>query len=276
MNRKGFTLTELLVVIAIIGVLSVIIIPSVVKINESINEREYEQRKAYIETAAETYASDKPDIFQGEDEAYVYVWQLVSEGYLNTDTEATDEVCRWVSNIADGSGLKEIKDNSSLSNTLLSSGCVSDPRYSTSLNSKSVRLIRKTVGVVAELVNDRETIGDDGSIDTLVRKVCKAISSGAVSGKSLNGESCACVYEGDDDKNDVVALTGDGISCIISSADDSGNVNNWLKYGSSTANWRVVGLYSIKKDTASGNPNCATDRANCEVVAKIITSGVVD
>ena len=38
MNKKGFTLTELLVVIAIIGVLSVIIIPSVVKINESINK----------------------------------------------------------------------------------------------------------------------------------------------------------------------------------------------------------------------------------------------
>ena len=276
MNRKGFTLTELLVVIAIIGVLSVIIIPSVVKINESINEREYEQRKAYIETAAETYASDKPDIFQGQDEAYVYVWQLVSEGYLNTDTEATDEVCRWVSNIADGSGLKEIKDNSSLANSLLSSGCVSDPRYSTSLNSKSVRLVRKTVGVVAELVNDRDAIGDDGSIDTLVRKVCKAISSGAVAGKSLNGESCACVYEGNDDKNDVVALTGDGVSCIISSTDESGNVDNWLKYGSSTANWRVVGLYSIKKDSAPGNPNCANNTTDCEVVAKIITSGVVD
>ena len=47
MNKKGFTLTELLVVIAIIGVLSVIIIPSVVKINENINLREYEQRKTY-------------------------------------------------------------------------------------------------------------------------------------------------------------------------------------------------------------------------------------
>ena len=271
MNRKGFTLTELLVVIAIIGVLSVIIIPSVVKINESINEREFEQRKSYIETAAESYASDKPDIFQGEDEAYVYVWQLVSEGYLNADLDSTDEACHYVSNL-DGSELTEILEGSDLAKTLLSAGCVSDPRNSTSLNSKQVKLTRKTVGIVAELVDNAGETPDDGSIDTLVKKVCKAIDDGRVTAKSLNGNACKCVTQ----SGDVVALTGDGVSCIISSTDDSGNVDNWLKYGSSTANWRVVGLYSVKKDNVSGNPNCANNRTQCEVVAKIITSGVVD
>ena len=39
----------------------------------------------------------------------------------------------------------------------------------------------------------------------------------------------------------------------------TGEVNNWLKYGSNEANWRVVGLYNI----------------DGKVSAKMITSGVV-
>ena len=274
MNRKGFTLTELLVVIAIIGVLSVIIIPSVVKINEGINEREYEQRKSYIETAAESYASDKPDIFQGEDEAYVYVWQLVSEGYLNTDLDSTDEACNYVSKL-DGSELTEITADSDLAKTQLSAGCVSDPRNASSLNSKQVKLTRKTVGVVAELVDEEDDNDDDGGIDTLVGKVCAAIDSGRVKAQSLNGSECKCKRASSSDpKSDVIGLTGDGLSCIISSTDTSGNVDNWLKYGSSTANWRVVGLYFVpKSDSAS---SCTPTSSDCEVVAKMITSGVVD
>ena len=146
MNKKGFTLTELLVVIAIIGVLSVIIIPSVVKINKSINEREYEQRKTYIESAAEMYASDKPDIFGGGDVAYVYVWQLLQENYLNADSES-EETCNYKA----GENGTQIEENR------LGIGCVSDPRSSTSMNSQMIKLTRKTVGIVAELVDSKTT-----------------------------------------------------------------------------------------------------------------------
>ena len=260
MNKKGFTLTELLVVIAIIGVLSVIIIPSVVKINKSINEREYEQRRTYIESAAEMYASDKPDIFGGGDVAYVYVWQLLQENYLNPDTENDNQICSV-----------KIDENGNLTEEnvdALGIGCVSDPRNSTSMNSQMVKLTRKTVGIVAELVDKKD---DAVSVaeNTLVNKVCEILEnekSKSFIGKYGTGATDRCKCDWNADHSDVTGLikmgsTGDVSSCILASADGSGNVDNWLKYGASSANWRVVGLYKISGEG---------------VVAKIITSSVVD
>jgi hypothetical protein len=48
--------------------------------------------------------------------------------------------------------------------------------------------------------------------------------------------------------------------CMIVSQDASGNVDNWLKYGNATANWRVLGVYSV----------------NGNLYAKMITSDVVE
>ncbi len=268
MNKKGFTLTELLVVIAIIGVLSVIIIPSVVKINKSINEREYEQRKTYVESAAETYASDKPDIFQGGDEAYVYVWQLLQENYLNADADNDNEACQ--SKAIDGGEVAEEGNR-------LSVGCVTDPRSSTSMNSQLVKLTKKTVGVVAELVKE-ETSTVDSSEGTLVKKVCQILNeqrnvtdkAKSFIGKAPDGSRCGCYISGNTIK--LVKFSGseneyaepsnsnEVSSCILASDSATGNVDNWLKYGSSSANWRVIGLYK--------------DGDN--VYAKIITSSVVD
>lgn len=263
MNKKGFTLTELLVVIAIIGVLSVIIIPSVVKINENINVREYEQRKTYIQNAAEIYASDKPGIFTDGDVAYVYVWQLVTENYLNVDVGGSDDVCKYYTE-GDVTSLIEDSTDVNIKNSVLSAGCVSDPVHQSSLNSKLVKLTKKTVGVVAELQDDRTVIKQDGGGDYLVKKVCTAIKEGQVLGKYGEGQdqTCECVISNGDVTNLVKPGTGTEVqSCIlVSTSDSNGNVNNWLKYGSSTANWRVVGLYKV----------------NNQIVAKIITSSVVD
>jgi len=266
MSKKGFTLTELLVVIAIIGILSVIIIPSVVKINKSINDREFEQRKTYIESAAEMYASDKPDIFQGGDVAYVYVWQLLQENYLNADSES-EETCKYK---ADENGTPVQEEN------ILGIGCVSDPRSSTSMNSQMVKLTRKTVGIVAELVDSKTTTMDIGE-NSLVNKVCEVLdmeesqNPGFIgqykASASASVDKCKCVWNGD--KTEATGLRTSGgtsiKSCILASPNATGNVDNWLKYGSSTANWRVVGLYLVPKEGGGE-----------EVVAKIITSSVVD
>lgn len=264
MNKKGFTLTELLVVIAIIGILSVIIIPSVVKINESINQREYEQRITYIQNAAEMYASDRPEIFAGKDYEYVFVWQLVNENYLNADSN--DETCNYYET-SDGQILDIDSAPDEIKATKLAVGCVSNPVNSTSLNSKRVKITKKTVGIVAELEkpgDDNETNADS---ELLVKKVCDAIKNHKVVGKydvptESDSKDCECIYSG----ADITGLkkTGGGAvnSCILTSTSDSnGNVDNWLKYGSSSANWRVVGLYNIEGEG---------------VVAKIITSSVVD
>ena len=95
MNKKGFTLTELLVVIAIIGILSVLIIPNVVKVNENINERTLEQRKELIIDAAELYADNHPDIFDNQDSVEIRVSELLAEKYLEAD--ANDDTCDYSS-----------------------------------------------------------------------------------------------------------------------------------------------------------------------------------
>jgi prepilin-type N-terminal cleavage/methylation domain-containing protein len=265
MNKKGFTLTELLVVIAIIGVLSVIIIPSVVKINESINEREYEQRVTYVQSAAEMYASDKPDIFAGGDVAEVYVWQLINEGYLTPDSN--DDVCNYYKA---AEGVLPIPDSGEARDAWLTVGCVSDPRESFSINSYKVRITKKTVGVVAELVDDPTPHTPVGGSELLIIKACREINNddSKIEGRFDTNTICKCVFDNTENPTNVTKLVRDDTnaevdSCIIVSKDpNNGNVDNWLKYGATTANWRVVGLYNLGGENG--------------IVAKIVTSAPVD
>ena len=261
MNKKGFTLTELLVVIAIIGVLSVIIIPNVVKVNEGINEKTYDQRKEYIIEAAEMYASNHPDIFANKDYTEIYVSELLLENYLEPD--ANDDSCDYKT---DANGADVAID----AEYKLSSGCVTDPRYSTSMNDVKVKVTKKAVGIVAEFGDAQP--GPDPESKKLTVKVCQGIKLGTFAGKYGTGadEYCECVF---DYANDTVSkLVKKGTStevdaCVLVSNNDTGSVDNWLKYGSSSANWRVVGLYRIPTES---------DATKKEIVAKIITSSVVD
>ena len=79
MNKKGFTLVELLVVIVIIGVLSIIVVPSVININKNINSRLYEDKKEKIENAAQLYANNNEELFNGTTQITVYVRELVAD-----------------------------------------------------------------------------------------------------------------------------------------------------------------------------------------------------
>ena len=63
----------------------------------------------------------------------------------------------------------------------------------------------------------------------------------------------------DADGNKVETTTGTTNICMIVSNKESGDVDNWLKYGSTQANWRVLGLYKI----------------NGQIYPKMITSDVV-
>ena len=69
MKRKyGFTLTEVLVVIAIIAVIVIIAVPSVLVINRNMNERVYARKIDLIESAAESYGINNPDVFNATNE----------------------------------------------------------------------------------------------------------------------------------------------------------------------------------------------------------------
>ncbi len=251
MNKKGFTLVELLVVIVIIGVLSVIIVPSVININKGVNERLYEQKKENIEAAAVLYGNNNEDIFNGAEQVPVYVYELIDANYVTADLENGKGACNTDSN----KGLVVI-DNGTEYKYITNNGCVVNPMdKSKTLNSHYVILTKQAAGVTAEYVDPEE--GSDpnntptGESNTLVSAVCNGFAKGSLKGQAyVNGKSepvgCKC--------NDVNNPTGfvsedgkttlDTNACIIA----GDNVNNYLKYGDSKPNWRVLGVYKITVD----------------------------
>ena len=269
MNKKGFTLTELLVVIAIIGILSVLIIPNVVKVNENINERTLEQRKELIIDAAELYADNHPDIFDNQDSVEIRVSELLAEKYLEAD--ANDDTCDYSST---KEGNPSVTDKAIDNKYKVSTGCVTDPTTSASMNDTVVVVTKKKVGVEATIAGSGGTETVDTSTNLLVYKVCKGFDNNNFIGKYGEGENerCYCRYSG----TDVIGFTNtkggtsdiSADACILVSKEENGNINNWVKYGSSSANWRVVGLYKVPKEGGSGSET--------EIVAKLITNSLVD
>lgn len=284
MNRKGFTLTELLVVIAIIGVLSLVIVPSVITISNNINERLYNSKVDYITEAAELYMENHPDLFNG-DSVVIHVYDLLAEGYLDFDS-TNETYCgrEYDLNISENDKyIKIAKDDVAY----LASGCMTDPRYKSSLNNKPITVTKKTIGVIAEF-DKNETV--DSLKKTLVNMICTGLENGDFFGKFATGSNdyCSCnktaVKDGEytfnttsgtllvkrevnTNNNKYKSLEiGKGTSigsnysaCILVSNNESGEVNNYLKYGDNSANWRVLGLYIV----------------NDKLTPKIITANLV-
>lgn len=227
MNKKGFSLSELLVVIAIIAIITVIAVPSIITINRNINKRMYKEKVEKIVSAAELYATNNPDIFNGKEEATIKVRDLLNSDYLSQDVAKDGNTC---------------DDNNA-------SGCVINPMNKESLNDKDVILRKKAVGVVAEFEGETTTIDIEGN--TLVEKVCDSFKQGVLTGKygTNDSETCKCAYDSEGKvtgiyKTDATgAVTNEKVqACIIAGSDP----NNWLKYDG--VEWRVLGLYDIHND----------------------------
>ena len=58
MNNKGFTLLEIILVVAILGVITLIVVPSVSSILNKNKNDQYENLKKSIISAAKMYVSD--------------------------------------------------------------------------------------------------------------------------------------------------------------------------------------------------------------------------
>ncbi len=228
MNKKGFTLTELLVVIAIIAVLSLIIVPSVITINNNINERLRAEKIAYIVSAAELYGSNNEEIFNGISEVEVYVYELIESNYLTVDVTSGKDAC-----VGSSKGQTE-------------KGCMIDPVSKESMNNEKVILRKESIGIAGTF---RDTLSGGGSggggtqteIPKLVDSICDGFNNKQFTGQTMtesgNVVSCQCNANN-------TGLVANGVevdACIIS----GDNVNNYLKYGSSKANWRVLGLYKL-------------------------------
>ncbi len=226
MNKKGFTLVELLVVIVIIAVLSVIIIPSIININKNINSRLLSEKIENIESSAILYANNNEEIFNGTDVVYLYIYELVDSNYMTVDVNEGSTNC------------KKATENSRI-------GCVINPTNKKSINNNYVILKKEGVGVTATYVDTTET--PEGAINesvTLVDAVCAGFANGTFYGQTYSGgeiKECACDKAKSPTK---LVIKGTNIqveACLISGE----NVNNYLKYGDTKANWRVLGVYDL-------------------------------
>ncbi len=254
MNKKGFTLVELLVVIVIIGILSIIVVPSVMNINKNVNNRLYEEKTENIVSAAVLYANNHEELFNGTTEAVVYVQTLVDEGMFTAD----------IKNPNGGACPAQTQlKNSTQPAVPNKNGCVIDPRSLDNENEKNMNqyyviLTKDGASVVGKYIGSGDT---DSSLDpsiggsrTLVDAVCEKFDK--TPGKAyVNGHvvSCKCnpAHNGfDGDASGAKA-------CLFSGT----SPDNYLKYGDSKANWRVLGVYDISE------PNKVP-----ELAAKMITS----
>ena len=226
-NKKGFSLSELLVVIAIIAILTIIAIPSVITINKNINKRMYKEKQNKIVAAAELYATNNPDIFNGKEVTQLPVSELLKNDYLKQDVPLGDSSC---------------KDNSSTGSNG-ANGCIINPIDNTSINGKIITIRKKAIGVVAEFGESTE---ENIQSDTLVKHVCSSIKKGTLTGKwgTSDVDTCECKF---DSSGNVTGIYKTGTNtkvnaCIIGGS----NPDNWLSYGG--VEWRVLGLYDINND----------------------------
>ena len=235
--KKGFTLVELLVVIAIIGILSIIVIPSIININSSINERMLATKKEDISSGAELYANNNEEIFNGTNEAYVYVWELIDANYVTVDSKFNVDNC---------------KNETEVGTT---KGCVINPVTKMPMNKDYVIITREGAGVSTEYVSTGEdgTSSSAGSGKTLVVAVCDILGKdNKANGQAYkNGEKVACKCGGGTDSygNPAKIVDAEGHALEVDACLFAGtDVNNHLRYGNANSNkpnWRVLGVYMV-------------------------------
>lgn len=231
--KKGFTLIELLVVIVIIAVLSIVIVPSLIKINENINQRLLSEKIENIENAAQLYARNNEEIFNGTTKVRVFVYQLVEFNYLTVDMKDGSNNCT------------EDTDKGVDSENKTNKGCVQNPVTKNSMNKDYVELTRNGNGFRAEYIS-QETPSEEYNPQTLVEAVCAGFIDGSFTGQaSVDGEVKKCKCDNYADPTKLVLVDNESVevdACII--AGDS--PQNYLRYGSATEpNWRVLGLYRL-------------------------------
>ena len=169
-----------------------------------------------IEKAAELYASQNKDIFNGAAEIKVTVNELVTSNFLEYDSES----CKGTE-----------------------SKCLIDPLTKESLNDKEIVIRQEALGVTAKFEG---TVVAKTTGNTLVDQVCERLKNGINGtgdtykfyGKYSTDENAKCKCNASN--TGIVDSNGAAVSadaCIISGQEK----NNYLSYDN--VMWRVMGVY---------------------------------
>lgn len=85
MKKKGFTLVELLAVIILLGLLTFVVMPSVIGFIKEAKEKSYQQQLSNLKESAIRYVSDHTDIIDEIEKNGKYnisVNDLIANGYV--------------------------------------------------------------------------------------------------------------------------------------------------------------------------------------------------
>lgn len=85
MKKKGFTLVELLAVIILLGLLTFVVVPSVIGFIKEAKEKSYQQQLSNLKESAIRYVSDHTDVIDEieKDGKYsISVNDLITNGYV--------------------------------------------------------------------------------------------------------------------------------------------------------------------------------------------------
>lgn len=81
--KKGFTLVELLVVIVILGLIALVVYPSVIKIINDSRESAYESQIKIVEKAAKEWGVEHPNELPDDDVYRLPLSKLINDGYIS-------------------------------------------------------------------------------------------------------------------------------------------------------------------------------------------------
>ena len=126
-NKRGFTVIEVITLIAIVVLIIFVIVPSIMKLINSDDNKELDLKKEEIIGAAEFYAMNNRSIFENSNVVKIKVGQLVYEGYIPSDGDSCKDSRGCVINPKDNSSMNDM-DIYLVKSNMLMKATFEDPR----------------------------------------------------------------------------------------------------------------------------------------------------
>lgn len=91
MSKKGFTLIEVLVVIVLLSLISLIVVPKMITVNDRIKGRSDKAKMSLVLSSASSFLRDnKSNLFDNNECVIITVEDLIESDYYEDDKELKD------------------------------------------------------------------------------------------------------------------------------------------------------------------------------------------